>query len=228
MTTSTLNNDRHVSRKTLSTQIDRLDSMLDGLAENLNEAVAMAVKETVAQVVREAVEVAVKEVLSNPELLRAALAQHEPPAAPVQSAMPKSDRGSITDMLKSGWNWLCVKVTQTASQVKKTLGQGVSWCVEKVRQGCAAVWNRRKSWVAAGAGAVAALGTVGLALWQFRRSCSIALAAGLVVGVCGYLAGPLFCAMISGLGSMAITLATMLLLPFWNLLHTSKAGNPLD
>jgi hypothetical protein len=228
MTTANGIANTRTARKSLADQIDRLDGILDGLAEGLNESVADAVKDVIAQVVSEAVETAVKEVLSSPELLRAALAQHAPPAPLAQSAMPKTDRRSITDVLKSGWTWLCGKATQTASQVKKTLGQAVSWCVEKVRQGCTAVLNRRKGWVASCAGAVAALGTVGLALWQFRRSCSIALAAGLVIGVVGYLAGPVFCAMISGLSGMAITLSTMVMLPLWKMLHTSKASDTLD
>src|SRR5580693_4179895 len=50
--TSTINNNVRMPRKMLATEIDRLDALLDGLAENLNEAVAMAVKDTVAQVVR--------------------------------------------------------------------------------------------------------------------------------------------------------------------------------
>ena len=42
-------------RKTLASQIDRLDSILDGLAENLNEAVADSVKGAVTVAVQEAV-----------------------------------------------------------------------------------------------------------------------------------------------------------------------------
>src|SRR5690242_11545695 len=55
-------------RKSLSEQIDRLDSLLDGLAEGLNEAVAEAV--------RQAVRAVLTEVLANPDLLaRLAAAQ---------------------------------------------------------------------------------------------------------------------------------------------------------
>ena len=216
------------TRKSLAHQIDRLDNILDGLAESLNESVADAVKDVIAQVVSAAVETAVKEVLSSQELLRAALEKHAPPTPSSQSALPRTDRGSIMDALKSGWSWLFGKVTQAASQVKKMLGQGVSWCAEKMRKYSAALWNRRQGWLAACSGAVTALGTVGLALWQFRRSCSIALAAGLVVGVCGYLAGPVFCALLSGLGSIVITLSTMLLLPFRNLSGASQGSDPLD
>jgi len=41
--TSTINSNVRMPRKMLATEIDRLDALLDGLADNLNEAVAMAV-----------------------------------------------------------------------------------------------------------------------------------------------------------------------------------------
>ena len=53
-------------RKSLATQLDRLDSILDGLADGLNEAVVTAVKEAVVV----AVEAVLREVLDNPELQR--------------------------------------------------------------------------------------------------------------------------------------------------------------
>jgi hypothetical protein len=228
MTTANGIANTRTARKSLADQIDRLDNILDGLAESLNESVADAVKDVIAQVVGRAVETAVKEVLSSPELLHAALEKHAPPAPSPQSAAPKTDRRSITDSLKRGWSWLCGEATQAASHVKKTLGQGMSWCAEKVHKCFAALWNRRQGWVAACAGALTAMGGVGLALWQFRWSCSIALAAGLLVGLCGYLAGPVFCALLSGLGGMAATLSAMLLLPFWKFLRSSNASNTLD
>ena len=53
-------------RKSLATQLDRLDTILDGLADGLNEAVVTAVKEAVVV----AVEAVLREVLDNPELQR--------------------------------------------------------------------------------------------------------------------------------------------------------------
>src|SRR4051794_40805222 len=50
-------------RKSLANEIDRLDTILDGLAEALNESVAAAVRASVSQIVRETVEASVKEVL---------------------------------------------------------------------------------------------------------------------------------------------------------------------
>jgi hypothetical protein len=66
MTTTTENGRR---RPSLSEQIDRLDSILDGLADALNEAVATAVKEAVGLAVKEAVQVVLAEVLANAEVL---------------------------------------------------------------------------------------------------------------------------------------------------------------
>ena len=64
------------ARKSLAEQIDRLDSILDGLAENLNDAVATAavagVKDVVTVAVQEAVHAALVEVLSNAEGLTSA------------------------------------------------------------------------------------------------------------------------------------------------------------
>jgi hypothetical protein len=67
-------------RKTLASQLDRLDSILDGLSDGLNEAVATAVEGAVERAVKQAVGEAVRvtlqaviaEVVSNPDLLAAA------------------------------------------------------------------------------------------------------------------------------------------------------------
>jgi hypothetical protein len=91
--TQTHSNER-AQRKSLAHEIDRLNKILDGLDEALAGAVEMAVRDVVGQVVKEAVEATLREVLSNPELLRAAMAQHTPvvpaheqPAAPSAQAM---------------------------------------------------------------------------------------------------------------------------------------------
>src|SRR5215813_3546508 len=77
MTTTTTNGQ---VRKTLASQLDRLDSILDGLADALHGAVATAVEGAVERAVRQAVGEAVKEtlqaviaeVVSNPDLVAAA------------------------------------------------------------------------------------------------------------------------------------------------------------
>jgi hypothetical protein len=52
-------------RKTLASQLDRLDAMLDGLADGLTDAVAQAVQTAVAV----AVQAVLTEVLTNPDVL---------------------------------------------------------------------------------------------------------------------------------------------------------------
>src|SRR5215475_8309582 len=76
MTTQNATKNGPVPRQTLAGQIDRLDTILDGLAEALNESVADAVRKTVGEVVRETVKETVSEVLSDPGLIRAAMARH--------------------------------------------------------------------------------------------------------------------------------------------------------
>src|SRR5262245_51802543 len=75
-------------RKTLANQLDRLDTILDGFADALNEAVADAVKQAVTVAVQEALQVATQQLMTNPELLRALAAQttstptHQPEPQP--------------------------------------------------------------------------------------------------------------------------------------------------
>ena len=69
------------ARKTLASQIDRLDSILDGLSEGLHQAVAQAVREAVGLAVQEAVQAVLTELLNNPAL-REQLQKAAPPAPP--------------------------------------------------------------------------------------------------------------------------------------------------
>ena len=57
-------------RKSLAQQLDRLDNIIDALAEGLNEAVADAVRQAVTVAVQQSVEAVLREVLSRPELLK--------------------------------------------------------------------------------------------------------------------------------------------------------------
>src|SRR5262249_56763435 len=95
---TTMTNGR--ARKTLSDQLDRLDSILDGLSEALSESVAAAVKEATAQAVQQAVQATLTELLTSPELLslisgaRAPAPIAEPSPVPVASFAP-SLRGRL-------------------------------------------------------------------------------------------------------------------------------------
>ena len=89
-------------RKTLASQLDRLDSILDGLSDALDGAVATAVEGAVERAVRQAVSEAVKEtlqaviaeVLTNADLLAAARTLLTPGTpADVPADPPERPRG---------------------------------------------------------------------------------------------------------------------------------------
>src|SRR5262249_61208148 len=84
MTTTTNMNGR--VRTSLASQIDRLDSILDGLAEAINETVVAAVQAAVGQAVREAGQATLAEGLRNPQL-RPLLQPR--PAAPEEGITPQ-------------------------------------------------------------------------------------------------------------------------------------------
>jgi hypothetical protein len=204
-------------RKSLASQIDRLDGILDGLADALNESVAEAVREVVGQAVREAVQATVREVLSSPELLRAALSKHIP-------AVPTPERTAKRQALKGllqGIRAACAKAKQATVQASAKLGRALAWGSHKLRQGCAVVGNRFKDIARRCTSSVRCLGTIGQQLWRFRRSYTIALTVGVLSGVASYLAGPLIASLASGISGAALTLAGMILLPLWRLLMGS-------
>jgi hypothetical protein len=89
-------------RKTLASQLDRLDSILDGLSDALNGAVASAVEGAVERAVRQAVGEAVREtfqtilaeVVTSPDLIAAARALLTPgPPADVPADPPQRPSG---------------------------------------------------------------------------------------------------------------------------------------
>src|SRR5215472_9660383 len=111
MTTATATNG---VRKTLASQLDRLDSILDGLADALNGAVASAVegaveravKQAVGEAVRETLQAVLVEVVSNPDLLAAARTLFTPgnPAGvpPDPPERPKGLFRRACDKVKAG------------------------------------------------------------------------------------------------------------------------------
>src|SRR6516225_4399057 len=98
------------ARKTLSSQLDRLDSILDGLSEGLDQAVAQAVREAVGLAVQEAVQAVLTELLTNPalreQLQRPAASEAAPPDGPANKRGGGESRlaalcGRVGDKLRS-------------------------------------------------------------------------------------------------------------------------------
>jgi hypothetical protein len=119
MTASVVTNPNGSVRKTLASQLDRLDHILDGLAEALNESVAAAVEKAFAGVLTE--------ILTNPsfvERLRGPvilpLSDHAVTNSPPQLQQPQPGLPSkVVGTLRAGWAY----VRQAAGAV---IGRGVS------------------------------------------------------------------------------------------------------
>jgi hypothetical protein len=197
-------------RKTLASQLDRLDGIIDTLADGLNEAVADVVRQAVAAAVEQAVEAVLREVLARPEVLRHLAAQAAPVPAPVEakaggpSALSRAWAG-LKARLAGAFTRARDAVRQTRCRVGRALRRGRVGLVEKLRSG----WERVRS------GARKA--------WRFRGPALWSAGVGLAVGVAGYLAGPVASAVALGLCGAAASATYFLAAPFLRLARALRA-----
>jgi hypothetical protein len=138
------------TRKTLASQIDRLDSILDGLSEGLDQAVAQAVREAVGLAVQEAVQAVLTELLTNP-LLREQL-QGPAAAQPAAPDEPANKHGGG----KSRLSTLCRRVRD---KLRSACRAGAGW-LRQAAQAARWAWrlagDRVRAALLATAGAAAA------------------------------------------------------------------------
>jgi hypothetical protein len=182
-------------RKSLSEQIDRLDMILDGLAQALNGAVADAVTQAVSLAVKEAVQTVLTEVLSNPDLRAQLQGSAVAPAdTPVAGAPPAT---SIV-------NWVGTTVTRLAS-----------WCSDRLRalgQVCRGIVQYGR-WVATDLKAQIS------GLRFLVPPLAMALLLGVGTGVAAYCVGPWLAGVVGGAGGLSLRLALRvrrLLCQVWN------------
>jgi hypothetical protein len=197
MVTTTLNAG---ARKTLASQLDRLDTILDGLVDNLNEAVATAaadsMKEIVNVAVQEAVHAALVEVLSNAEV-RKRLA---PDGQPTTIRLVRSCWAWIVGTAKGIWKKIVAVTAAAGDKLKVQGGSLVAAAGVKARQVGKEVARRaRGGWMLMMA--LAALAK------RFRTHLLVALGIGVLVGAVCYFAGrevaSLGCGLAGFVGSLA-------------------------
>jgi hypothetical protein len=210
MTHTGINSNASMPRKQLSTQLDRLDTILDGLADALNESVADAVKDVVGQVVKESVETTIREVLGNPALLQAALAQHTP--QPVLTS-----KRSLKEVLKSALTTLVTMTCQAAGKAKSAVGWAWTWALTKLKQ---CLWLAKSGLKIAGH----LIMSTSCYAWRCRWTCTAALGAGVLSGVGVYYARPVVASILCGVGSAVATSAGIALAPIWRLLLGGDQG----
>jgi hypothetical protein len=131
-------------RKTLASQIDRLDTILDGLSEALNESVSTTVQEAVSLAVKEAVQTVLTEVLTNPEL-GDRLQPPSPPPPPAPTPSGGSNKSSLSSRIRSQAGYLS---SQMQGHCRRWIGN--------LRQAGSVVWTL----LLAGAGIVVATACV--------------------------------------------------------------------
>jgi len=213
MTSSTLKDNGLMPRKTLATQLDRLDEILDGLADSLNDAVSQAVKDAVGLAVQEAVQGVLTEVLTNPELLNklrpeaVPLGAPLPPAAPLPAVKGPGWLSRLTGLAQG----VSGKVVNLAKQTSRKVAQRVSGVWQSVSASLTKASTRVKMLVQ---GLWAFLrGAAGVAC-RVRKSLFIALGVGSALGLGCYLAGPVVSSAVSGLagfiGSLVASTANSL------------------
>src|SRR5262249_44670022 len=141
MTTMTSNG--RPARKTLASQIDRLDTMLSGLAESIDETVADAVRAAVVVAVREAVQAVLSEVLTSTEIL-AKLRDALPPPVATPMATPASGP-TLKESLARTWSWLGGRVRSVLVACQgglNQLGEGAVRVKKRLQKAGQAVWLR--------------------------------------------------------------------------------------
>jgi hypothetical protein len=186
-------------RKSLSEQIDRLDKILDGLAEALNGAVADAVTQAVGLAVKEAVQTVLTEVLANPDL-RAQL--QGTAAAPISA-----DAYSAT--LPTG--------TSTVGRVAQSASRLVRWYGDRF-QALVQVCRRAMQQVGRVATDLSAR-LQGLRL--FVPSLAAALLLGVATGVAAYCVGPWLAGVVGGAGGLGLRLALRVRRLLWQVWNSS-------
>ena len=117
------------TRKTLASQLDRLDGILDGLSEGLTDAVASAVREAVGLVVQEAVQAVLTELLTNPALREQLQKAASPDPPPPAERAPEGGRGRLAA--------LCSRV---GDKLRSSCRVGARW-VRHAAQAASLAWR---------------------------------------------------------------------------------------
>lgn len=181
-TTTTMNGK---PRKQLADQLDRLDGIIDALADGLNQAVIDAAREGT----RLAVKDAIVEIMTNPEL-RALLA----PARPEPTPVPVPSSPEVGPEPKSPGLWTRLKAKVAAAR------DALTGAASRAKEAVAAKYQ-------AASATVAAVGTAAGEALPLRRVLWVGLGAGLLVGLACLVVPHAAAAAVSAVSVAATTVA---------------------
>lgn len=173
-------------RKQLADQLDRLDGIIDALADGLNQAVIDAAREGT----RLAVKDAIVEIMTNPEL-RALLAPARPEPTPAPVPMPPE---TVTPEPKKPGLWTRIKAKVAAAR------DALTGAAAKAKEAVAARYK-------AASDTVVAVGTAAGEALPLGRIVVRAAVVGLVVGVVCLVMPQTAAAAVSAVSAAATTVA---------------------
>lgn len=183
-------------RKSLADQIDRLDRVLDGLAENLNEAIATAVQEALRGVLTD--------LLAQPEIRQALERATVPCQPPTVAGSGLLSRG--VSWFKKGAHGLAQGTCASFRHCRQMIGSMGQAVVHACRRSFQTV---QTSMSAAQGRLTRIVESWGLGWWlvrQFARSLAIALVVGAVGGAISMWGMPWITAAAGSLGSLVAAL----------------------
>jgi hypothetical protein len=172
-------------RKTLSSQLDRLENIIDALANGLPDTIAEAVRQAVGVAAQEALQAVFRELLTSPEILGLVAGQ-----VPPEFAAGGEPGGS--------------RLRKAFAAVGTKLGDTKRWVGGKL--------SGATAWVGLAAGGLN-LRELGRKLYEIRRPLARSAVVGLLTGLVGYLTGPVASAVALGLCGAGLCLAISLLAP---------------
>jgi len=213
MSATTINQNGE-TRKSLASQIDRLDNMLDNLAEGINDTVVDAVKEAVGHAVRQAVQAAITEVLTNTvlqERLRSAAAPVSEPVAPRSSAVVHGIRRAccwLASVVKDACRGTYAAVRWIGSTTKESARESVLAIHHRGRQACRYLKAfLRSAWLRI-------LVVYNLSRWVYG-AVVVLLCIYLGLAAVGSVIGPFLASMLSGLLGQVLILVTLARRQIW-------------
>lgn len=174
-------------RKTLAAQLDRLDNIIDAMADGLPRAIADAVCQAIGAALPQAIQAVITQVLSQPEVARLLAGLNAPATEPPVGAPDVVARDQVP---------VPGERRNARSRVGERIGRVGGW----VRSKLPGVRN--------------AVHDAGRKVWRHRHLVAVSLAVGVMVGCTGYTAGPVLSSIALGVCGAAASAGAYLASPF--------------
>ncbi len=186
-------------RRSLATEIDRLNQILDGLADGLNDAVASAVQNAVAVAVQQAIQGALTEVLTSPAVIEQLREKILPPTAEETPAPSKDERPSRGNRVL-GWIGGQLKaVAAGCAASARAIGRAGMALLHQARK----VVTLGRQGIVRGLELASVFGLLAFRLAQrYQLPLLTAAVAGTAVGLVAFGAGRLLATLVCGLGGL--------------------------